>query len=163
MTRPEREPVAAVTGAHGVRGQVKLKSLVEPPDAVFSLALSDASGSPVRLRRDGRTAKGFIAGIEGVKDRNQAEALKGAQFFAAAEHIPPARTRLDGFAALLPDGTPYGAVIAMHDFGAGEIVEIEKTDGKNEMLPLKAPFVLETRKNDKSLIVSPPDYIEGTP
>lgn len=157
-----------ILSAHGVRGQVKLRSFMEPPEAIFSCPiLSDKMGRKTyRLTRQGVKNQAFIVSIEGITDRNAAERLKGLTLFAPApeSHPTPANqwlhSELTGLEARLIDGTVYGRITGVHNFGAGDIVELERTGGQSEMLPFTASFIGEINTKQKFLIIFPPEYVE---
>ena len=154
--------IGVITSVHGVRGQVKVYPLTDDPKALFSTVLSDASGKrQFKLKREGVKDKLFIASIDGITDRNDAELLKNIELFApASEHTSVADT-LTGLEARLLDGNKYGRVIGVYNFGAGDILDIELTNGKTEMLPLREEFVGDINVNEGSLVVYPPDYVEA--
>lgn len=125
--------VAAVAGAVGVRGEVKLKSFTADPAACCGYgALSDAHGATWTPKLVRVNEKGMVvARLSGVADRNAAEALKGLKLFADRAALPPAEedefyhADLIGLAVETVEGAPFGAVRALHDFGAGDLIEIE--------------------------------------
>lgn len=125
--------VAAIAGAVGVRGEVKLKSFTADAAACCGYgALSDAQGTAYTPKLVRVKEKGLVvARLSGVEDRNAAEALKGLKLFADRAALPPAaadefyHADLIGLAVETVEGTPFGAVRALHDFGAGDLIEIE--------------------------------------
>lgn len=153
-----------------MRGEVKLLSFTEPPDAIFSSpSLSDATQKRTfNITRKGVKDDLFIISIAGITDRNAAELLKGTHLFA-----PPRKEKkkagswtygeLTGLEARLSSGLTYGKVSGVYNFGAGDIVDIEKTDGSSEMLPFKNEFIGDVRADEGFLIVFPPDYLESQP
>ncbi|MDE3059672.1 MAG: 16S rRNA processing protein RimM [Pseudomonadota bacterium] len=168
MTRPNLIKIGIIVAPHGIRGEVKLRSLADPPEAIFSCGeLSDAGKKRrFRLAHKGISGQVFIAAIEGITERNAAELLKGTELFAAAARLPERKPNqwyyreLTGIEARLADGKPYGKITQVYNFGAGDIVEIELESGKMEMLPFKAPFVGEVRAEEGYVVVFPPDYEE---
>jgi len=161
--------VGVIASAHGIRGEVNIRSFSEPPDAIFSYgALTDETyvRTYVLTRRGGKD-KTLIASIDGITDRNAAELLKGTELFVAASALPKKKSNqwyaheLIGIEARLPDGRVYGRVVQLYNFGAGDIIEIELANGKTEMLPFAPPFVGEVDADKGYIIVFPPDYVEG--
>lgn len=73
------------------------------------------------------------------------------------------RSELVGLSAKTPDGRVYGKIVAVQNFGAGDIIEIEKTNGKLEMLPLQEPYVTTVDTQAGYVIIEPPEYIEAKP
>jgi 16S rRNA processing protein RimM len=163
-TRPRNECgviVGIITAAHGVRGQVKIRSLTDNPEDIFTCGvLTDASHKRTfTIARNGGTGQTLIASIEGIADRNAAELLRGTTLFAPAGAAPKSLSReLTGLEVKLPDGKVDGRVTGVYNFGAGDVVEIKKTNGKSEMLPFNKKFA-EIKKD--YLIVHPPEYVEA--
>lgn len=160
MTRPnDSVEIGLITAAHGIRGQLKLRSLAIPPEGIFEIDIMDAKGNRVFLKHDGGNARGFIVSLKGVADRNAAELLKGTRFYTTTENLPEsAPQRLNNLPARLQNGEAYGTVLGTYNFGAGDIVEIRKTNGEMEMLPLQKGFA-EVKKT--YVLVTPPEYVEG--
>ncbi|SLN14381.1 ribosome maturation factor RimM [Oceanibacterium hippocampi] len=135
-------PLAIVTGARGIRGEVKLKSFTEVPEDVAAYGpLRDEAGREYRLRVVGNAKGNVVVRIDGVGDRNAAEALKGRQLMVARSKLPAIdepeafyREDLIGLEAVRlgdgdDDGETWGQVRAVHDFGAGDILEIAPSGG----------------------------------
>ena len=138
--------VGVVTGAHGVRGAVRIKSFTAEPERIA--ALRPARGRERRTRSSScaciGSAKGvlIVAKLAGIEDRDRAEALRGLRLYLPRAALPPTgedeyyHADLIGLEAVLGDGTPLGRVRAVHDFGAGDTLEI----GRPEAPPLVVPF-----------------------
>ncbi len=142
MTRPDSIQVGIITSAHGIRGQVKIRSFTDNPKDIATLgALTDAKGKSFAIKLHGGTDKALIASVEGITDRNTAELLRGTALYAPAGKFKDTRHAMIGLSARTADGKNYGTIIATHNFGAGDIVEIEKSDGTTEMLPLQEHFI----------------------
>jgi 16S rRNA processing protein RimM len=132
-----------VAGAHGVRGAVRLKSFAqEPADIARYGPLEDESGAARFIVRLIGAAKGvLIAQLSGVADRDRAEAMRGARLYLPRAALPPPaddeyyHTDLIGLAAVDRDGAAIGAVHAVHDFGAGDTLEIARPEGQPVMVP----------------------------
>ena len=137
-----------ISGAHGVRGLVKLQSFTEQPEGVGAYGpLTDATGT----RRFDVTLlsshKGqWLAKIDGVADRNAAEALAGTRLHVARDRLPPPEddefyhADLIGLRAEDPTGAPLGRVLAVHDFGAGDVLELVHTDEGGSRATQLVPF-----------------------
>lgn len=130
-----------VAGAHGIRGDVLVKShTADPADIAAYGPLSNERGDKsFKLKVIRVTPKGVIARVAGVADRNGAEALKGTALYVdrAALGDPDEGeyfySDLIGLTVVAPDGTPFGTVKAVENFGAGDLIEISFTDtGKSE-------------------------------
>ena len=146
----ERICVAQIGGAHGLRGEVKLKSFTADPMAVKDygpLTTEDGSaGFEIEMLR---AAKGhLVARFRGIDDRTAAERLANLRLFVPRERLPPPtadeyyHADLIGLCAVTADGTEIGTVAAVHDFGAGDILEVRpQAGGTTIMVPFTAAFV----------------------
>jgi 16S rRNA processing protein RimM len=156
--------VGQILGAHGVRGLVKLASFTEDPEAIAQYGdLTDEAGGrlfPVELV--GANKGHWIARIAKVDDRDAAQALSGTRLFVDRSALPPPdedefyHADLIGLRAELADGTVLGTVAAMHNFGAGDIVEIALTSGKRPLLPFDRETVPEIDPVVGRIVVDPP-------
>lgn len=140
--------LAAVTGAHGVTGEVRLKLLGEGFDALKShKSFNDGSLTLVKIRSDNKG--GAIARFAEVSDRTTAEQLRGTALSVSREELPGLEAGEFYFSDLLDlpvvtdTGEDVGRVCAVENFGATDIVEIEKPDGKKFMVPLTEQAVPE--------------------
>lgn len=167
-----RACVAAVAGAKGLGGAVRLKTFTADPAAVAGFAaLEDEEGRPVRLRVLERRAGVTIAAIEGVGDRAAAEALRGTRLYVARADLPPAgadefyHVDLIGLAASLAGGAAPGHVVgrvaAVHDFGAGDVIEIRGPGNASVMLPFTRETVPEVALAEGRLTIDPPPGLPG--
>ena len=140
--------LAAVTGAHGVTGEVRLKLFGEGVRALAAHKSFNAGALTLdRVRDDGKG--GAIARFAEVADRTAAEKLRGSVLTVPRSALPPLgegeyyHADLIGLAAVSDAGEPLGAVVAVENFGAGDVIEIERPDGKRFMVPMRAQAVLE--------------------
>jgi 16S rRNA processing protein RimM len=142
--------VAQIGGAHGIRGEVKLKSFTADPMAVKDYGpLTSEDGSASFEIEALRPAKGhLVARFRGVSDRDAAERLVHLRLFVPRERLPPPaadefyHVDLIGLMAVTPDGTDIGTVAAVHDFGAGDILELQpRSGGTTIMVPFTEAFV----------------------
>jgi len=135
--------VGVILGAHGVQGQVRLRSFTDDPESLFKYKpLTDETGQQVMVpHKKGVTKDGFIASFKGVTDRDQAEAMRGTRLFIARSSLPPVKRHeyyeadLVGLRALAENKKEVGLVIAVHNYGAGTFLEIQPVKGKSFMLP----------------------------
>lgn len=156
--------VAQIGAAHGLKGEVRLRSFTEDPAAVArygALEAEDRSRSfEIEKLREAKDA--FVARLRGIDDRNAAEALRNVRLYVPRERLPEPgeeefyHADLIGLAATLKDGTPYGEVIAVENFGAGDILEIRRADGATEMLPFTEAVVPKVDLDAGTLVVDPP-------
>ncbi len=145
--------LAAVTGAHGVTGEVRLKLFGEGLDALRRHTSFNGGALTLEKARDDGKG-GAIARFAEAPDRNAAEALRGTLLTVARSALPPLgegeyyHADLIGLAAVSDAGEPLGTVVAVENFGAGDIVEIERPPedakpGKRFMVPMRAEAVPE--------------------
>ncbi len=140
--------LAAIAGAHGVTGEVRLKLFGEGVESLGRFrAFNDSRLTVSKLRDDGKG--GAIARFAEVTDRNGAEALRGTVLTVPRSALPPLgegeyyHTDLLGLPAVSTDGESLGEVIAIDNFGAGDVIEIKRPTGKRFMVPMRAESVPE--------------------
>ncbi len=131
MTPRDLIPVGVILGAHGIRGEVKIKSLTADPKAFTSYGpLVSADGRIFEISKSKPASDHFICTLKNVTDRNQSEALKGTELLVSRDKLPK-----------LPDGEFYlsdlngkavaaqsqnlGAVIGFQNYGAGDLMELD--------------------------------------
>ena len=168
MPDPEaanRVVLAVVTGAHGTRGEVRLKSFATSLEAIAGYGPLDRSdgGPPLEVLAVRPAKDGLIARFEGLSDRNAAEALKGVELSVARDRLPePAEDEfyfadLVGLTARRPDGTALGEVVAVHNYGAGDVIEVRLADGgETVLLPFTRETVPEVDIAAGRLVIDPP-------
>ena len=154
--------LAAIIGAHGVAGEVRLKLLGDGFDSLKAhKRFNDGALELQKLRSDNKG--GAIARFAGVADRNAAEALRGTTLTVSRDELPPLEqgefyhADLLGLPVLSDDGEQVGEVVAVENFGATDIVEIEKPDGRRFMVPLTNVAVPEW--DDRRLVVAS-DFVQ---
>lgn len=163
-----------VVGApHGVRGAVRIKSFTDEPEAVARYgALEDERGERHFALRIIGAAKGdgmVIATLSGVADRDQAEALRGLRLYAPRAALPPPaedefyHADLVGLAAELADGARLGTIIAVHDFGAGDMIEIARPQGQPVLVPFTRAAVPVVDIAGGRVVVDPPEGLLDAP
>ncbi|MEX0839803.1 MAG: ribosome maturation factor RimM [Parvibaculum sp.] len=135
--------LGVVVGAHGVRGLVRVKPFTAAPDGVAAYGpVETADGT----RRFAIEAKGMVkelvlCQLDGIGDRDAAEALRGTELYVSRDRLPPAdedegwyHADLIGLRAVGAEGRDYGAVVGVHNFGAGDLLEIAPPDGRATVL-----------------------------
>ena len=163
--------VGVITGAHGVRGAVRVKSFTaEPEDVARYGPLEDESGERhLSLRLVGNAKGVVIARLAGVADRDRAEGLRGLRLYLPRAALPPAaddeyyHADLIGLEAALADGTALGHVRAVHDFGAGDTLEIERPTGPPAMVPFTRAIVPVVDLAAGRLVLDPPPGLIDAP
>ncbi len=166
----DRICVGAVTGARGLKGELRVRSFTADPDDLFAYGpLSDESGTRQFTGRISGHAKGqLLVFIEGIGDRTRADGMKGTRFYVDRDALPPPgddefyHADLIGLAAELVDGTGLGPVRGVLDAGGGCSIEVLTDDG-----PLLVPFtkaavpVVDIRGG--TLVIDPPDGLFEEP
>jgi len=134
--------LAAIIGAHGVTGELRLKLFGEGPESLKRYKTFDAGGRVLTLKSIRPGPNGAVARFAEVADRNLAEALRGTELTVPRSALPPLEegeyyhVDLIGLACITQGGVPVGTVVTVENFGAGDIIEIEKPDGKRFMVPI---------------------------
>lgn len=158
--------LGVVTGAHGVRGLVRVKSFTEEPEGI-------AAYGPVETK-DGRRfaieAKGMVKDLvlcrlEGIADRDAAEALRGTELHVPRERLPETdgeeegwyHADLAGCQAVGADGKVYGRVVGVQNFGAGDLLEIApEAGGETVLMGFTDENVLEVDIHGRRIVIDPP-------
>jgi 16S rRNA processing protein RimM len=153
-----RIALAAVAGAHGIKGEVRLKLFSETVGSLSrheKLYVGGAERRLLAMRDSGKTA---IAQIEGVCDRAAAEALRGSLVEVDRSALPPLEegeyyhADLISLSAEDRAGRPVGKVVAVENYGAGDLLEIELRGGKRSLIPFK-PGVADLE--DDRIVIDP--------
>jgi 16S rRNA processing protein RimM len=162
----ERICVARIGAAHGLRGEVRLNSFTADPMAVTQYGvLSNADRTRAFEIESCRATKGaLIARFKGVADRTAAEALCNVDLYVPRDRLPPPEAGefyhadLIGLAAVGRDGAVIGTVVAIHDFGAGDLIEIAPAGGgPTLLLPFNDTVVPEIDIAGGRLVVALPE------
>jgi 16S rRNA processing protein RimM len=155
--------VGIVTGPHGVTGAVRIKSFTARPEDITAYGpLFDASGRRFALNLVGAGKAVLIGRLSGVDNRNRAESLRGLRLFLPRSALPPAaadefyHADLIGLAAVTGDGTAIGKVRAVHDFGAGDTLEIERAAAPPAMVPFTRAIVPVVDLDAGRLVIDAP-------
>jgi 16S rRNA processing protein RimM len=161
--------VARIGAAHGVRGAVKLWTFTEDPLAVKAYGpLVTKDGARQFEVTHAREAKGhLVATLKGIATREEAERLNGVELYIARDKLPATdeneyyHADLIGLAAVNPANEPLGRVIAIHNFGAGDIIEVAPAHGATMLLPFTNAVVPSVDLAGGRVIIELPDEIEG--
>lgn len=150
--------LAVVIGAHGVTGEVRLKVFAEDLAAHKSF---NAGALTLKSLRPG--SNGAIARFAEIADRNAAEALRGTELSVPRSSLPPLsegeyyHVDLIGLPAVSDTGAALGTVVAIDNFGAGDVIEIERPTGKRFMVPMRPDAVPEW---DEARLVVASQFVE---
>jgi 16S rRNA processing protein RimM len=152
-----------VIGAHGLKGEVRVKTFTESPEALGAYGpLQDGQGRAFVVEQLRATGAGeAIARLAGVADRDAAEALRGTELRVPRSTMPAAGTGtfyhadLVGLRAEDEAGRLIGTVSGLHNFGAGDVIEILRDDGDNVFLPFSRD-VVPVVEEDRIVIAEPP-------
>ena len=161
--------VARIGAAHGVRGAVKLWTFTEDPLAVKDygplMTRDGARQFEVTHVREARDH--LVATLKGIATREDAERLNGIELYVPREKLPATdadeyyHTDLIGLAAVTTDGDALGRVLAIHNFGAGDIIEIAPPKGTTLLLPFSNAVVPEVDLAGGRAVIALPQEIEG--
>jgi 16S rRNA processing protein RimM len=159
--------LGTVAGAHGVRGALRVKSFTAEPDdiAAYGPVTDEAGSREFKLRIVGHARGDLVIKVDGINDRDAAEALKGTRFYVARAALPEPEadefyhTDLIGLAAEDEAGTALGTVRAVHDHGAGALIEIRSQDGAELLVPFTKVAVPVVDIAGGRLVVSPPEEV----
>ncbi len=140
---PDQVILAAVAGAHGVGGEVRLKVFADSLESLKAHKRLFAGERPLTLKSVKPGSNGAIARFAEIADRAAAEALRGQTLSVPRDALLPLdegeyyHADLIGLACVDAAGAPLGAVIAVENFGAGDLLEVEKPDGKRTLIPFR--------------------------
>lgn len=168
---PEGKVCIAQIGApNGVRGDVRVKLFSDDPDSLKAYgALETADGSRAFKALSARPQKTvFIVRFAEITSRNEAESLNGTKLYIDRNKLPELEEEefyysdLMGLRVELEDGSEFGTVLAVHDFGAGELLDVAPKKGKSILLPLTKEVVPTIDiANGKVVIVLPEGLLDG--
>src|SRR6476661_4007416 len=161
--------VARIGAAHGVRGAVKLWTFTEDALAVQRYGpLSTKDGARQFEVTHAREAKDhLVATLKGVATREDAERLNGIELYIGREKLPATEddeyyhADLIGLAAVNAAGEPLGRVSAIHNFGAGDIIEVAPPNGATMLLPFTNAVVPTVDLAGGRVVIELPAEIEG--
>jgi 16S rRNA processing protein RimM len=162
LTSAKRILLGRIAGAHGLKGDVVVHTYTEAPEDIGSYGpLADATGTrSLSLDVVRVTDKGVIARVAGVADRTRAEMFKGMELWVERDRLPDTaddefyHADLVGLRAVSPDGQTIGWIIAVQNYGAGDLLEIRLAGVKRtELVPFTDPFVPEIDLAGQRVIV----------
>jgi len=169
VAAPAQVCIARIGAAHGVRGAVKLWTFTEDPFAVKRYGpLSTKDGARQFEVTSAREAKGhLVAQLKGITTRDEAERLNGIELYVARENLPATdedeyyHADLIGLAAVTTADEALGRVVAIHNFGAGDILEIAPPHGATMLLPFTNAVVPTVDIAGGRVLIELPQEVEG--
>jgi 16S rRNA processing protein RimM len=166
--KDDRVLLGDIGAAQGLKGEVRLRSYTADPAAITDYgALEDDSGRPIEIAALRPGPKGLIARIKGVDTREAAEALTGTKLYLPRERLPAREDEewyysdLIGLEAVDASGLTLGTVAGIHNFGAGDIIEVRPASGGEALLvPFTESNVPEIDVARRRLTLIPPEVLE---
>ncbi|MGE3771017.1 MAG: ribosome maturation factor RimM [Bdellovibrionales bacterium] len=144
----KRVLIAELTAPHGVRGLLRLRSFADPADEVFSYKdLQNEKGAVVRLSKRGAASGQFLVAVDGIADRDAADALRGVKLYIDRATLPATKnnefyiTDLEGLETRDEKGAAVGKVARVLNYGAGPVLEIKRPAQQPLLLPFNDNFV----------------------
>lgn len=137
--------LAAVAGAHGIGGEVRLKLFAQSVDSLKRLGSVEVGGTRFAISSVRPSGIGAVARLAGITSREAAEALRGKLLTIDRSELPPLgadeyyHVDVIGLTCVSTDETPIGRVFAIENFGAGDLIEVERADGGRVLVPFRAP------------------------
>lgn len=160
-----------IGAAHGIKGEVRIQSFTEDPLAIMDYGplATNKPGLSIEILDARTTTNVLVARIKGVPDRNAAEKLNGVELYIDRDLLPQIEDEDDfyhadliGLDARLADGTRLGEIIAVPNFGAGDMLEIRgKSGGETRFIPFTKAAVPEVHIGAGYVVVEPPLEVEG--
>lgn len=174
MFSPQNPPMSsnnillAVIGApHGIRGEVRVKSFTEDPEGFANYGkLHDAKGRTYQVLKTRLSKSVVVTRFKGVDTREKAEALNGVELFVDRSVLPETEDEdefymsdLIGLTVISPEAETLGEVVEVHDFGAGDILEIRLTGGKVELFSFTREVFPEVDIEGGRIVFVPPEEV----
>ena len=160
--------LGVVIGAQGLKGEVKVKAFTQSPEKLAAYGpLHTKDGKSFRANFVRKTKDGAVIALEGVNDRNAAEALKGAELYVPRSALPKEdadefyHADLIGLRAEDTEGRAMGTVRALHNFGAGDVIELVRDDGDEVFLPFTREVAQEIDIESGRIVIAAPEEVEA--
>jgi len=146
--------VGVISAAHGIKGDVLVKSFTDPKENILSINILDKTHVPIKLKKVRVNSNGtLVCRFIGSNDRNAAEALSGTKLFFLRDHLPVTQQDeyyirdLKKLSVVNENGEKIGIIIDVANFGAGDIIEIRFNNDLEEMFPFTKEFFPEIGKD----------------
>ena len=168
--KPHRLLMGRIGAAHGIRGEVRIQSFTEEPLALMGYGelSTNRPGLTITIENARATTNVLVARLKGVTDRTAAEKLNGVELYVDRERLPRIEEEDDFYLADLigleargEDGAALGEVLAVPNFGAGDILEIGGPGQETRLIPFTRAAVPEIHLAEGYLVVVPPLEVEG--
>jgi 16S rRNA processing protein RimM len=161
---PDQVCIGTIVGVHGVQGAVRIKSFTaDPADIAAYGAVSDESGARrFEVKVLGQARGAVLARLSGVADRDAAEALRGVRLYVSRAALPKTsedefyHADLIGLPVETREGARLGSVRAVHNFGAGDILELRDEAGRELLLPFSDAVVPSVDLAAGRIVAAPP-------
>ncbi len=166
MAGGARVCLGQIGAPHGVRGEVRLRSYTADPAAIAGYGPLETEDGRVLEIEALRPAKDhFVARLAGIRDRNAASALTNEKLYVPRERLPQTESAdefyhadLIGLAAVDPAGEALGTVVAIHNFGAGDLIEVKpKSGGRTELVPFDLTHVPKVDIASGRIVIQAPE------
>ena len=164
--REDKICVAQIGAAHGLKGEVRLFSFTQNPTDVGAYGpLTGPDERPFEIASLRPAGDHFVARFRNIDDRNAAEMLRNIELYIARDKLPPTddpetfyHSDLIGLTATYRNGTKAGEIVAVHNFGAGDLLEI-RLDGASRtvLLPFTEQTVPEVKIAAQQIVIDPPE------
>jgi len=169
LNHEDRVCVGVIAGAHGVRGQVKIKSYTEVPEDVGAFGpVTDDAGNCFKIAITGHAKGTVLTRIEGVKDRDRAQEMRGTKLYVNRDLLPKLieddefyYSDLVGLQVQNSKGEVLGTVKGVFDFGAGDLLEFINESGQSEMVSFTESSVPVVDLEGKRIVVDMPEVVLG--
>ncbi len=158
---PKRVALAAVAGAHGIKGELRLKLFADSVASLKAHSNVYVGGEPRQIRDLRDANKTAIARLDGITDRTAAEALRGLLIEVDRDSLPALgegeyyHADLIGLPCVDSSGTALGTVAGIENFGAGDLIEVLLANGKRSLIPFRDPIAVL----GEGRVVLNPDYL----
>jgi 16S rRNA processing protein RimM len=164
-----RIQIGKITGAHGIKGEVKVLSLAADAGLLFRDAgvfTAAEDGLTLQLTARPEAKPGlFISKIDGVTDRTAAEHYTNTALYIDRDDLPETDddefylSDLEGLDAVTPEGKKLGTITGVQNFGASDLADITGPDGKNFYIPLADPFLIEVDFDENKVVMIEPEVM----
>jgi 16S rRNA processing protein RimM len=159
--------IGKVSSAHGIKGDVKVLCYADDADLLFrssGVFIDETTQKRVVLSSKAEPKPNFfIASIEGMSDRNEAERARGLSFYIDRDDLPDAEDGLyhsdiEGMVVVTPEGKDLGKVLRVQNFGAGDLLEIQKS-AETYYIPFAEPYLVSVDAADRKIVMNEPEVL----